>query len=121
MKVESIRWLSREAQEAEVEVSAGGVTCWAFSQPCTVSVGEELDEPLHVFDATGIRTTEQPTLGVWPIVKGRLGRKVVAIYADSSRRLFLVGDLLLIVSDYLPGDLQIGSTVEFECARIDLW
>lgn len=121
MKVESIHWISEAGQEAEVEVSGGGITCWALSQPCTASVGDVLDDPLHIFGATNIMIAPHSTPGVWSRENGSLGRRVIATYADNSRRLFIVGGITLALEDYLPVGIDVGANVQFECARIDLW
>lgn len=54
-------------------------------------------------------------------MNGRLAQKITAVLQDlQSKRLF-VGDIKLVLDDYIPGGIQAGDTIEFECARIDVW
>lgn len=121
MYVETIVWISGDGQEAEVKVTAGGVSCWAFAQPCALSVGDIIEEPLHAFATTEIMIAPHMAPGIWEIAEGSLQRRVVAEFIDRTRGLFRVGDFEIIVDEYLPGGLDIGANVEFQCARIDIW
>ena len=64
MKVKNIRWTSIAAQEAEVEITDGDHTCTVFSQPCEVTIGENLSDPLHIFDIKNVRINEELPLGI---------------------------------------------------------
>lgn len=65
--------------------------------------------------------SDKSTLGIWNISETKLERKVIAKIVDISNQIFAVGDILLTIDDFLPGGLENGNIIEFECARIDLW
>ena len=109
------------AEEAEVEISDGDFTCIAFSQPCNVIVGEHLTQPLHVFSVKNAVISDQSAVGIWNLSDTKLQRKVVAKIIDITNQVVVVGDIHMVIDDFLPGGLEIGNIIEFECARIDLW
>jgi hypothetical protein len=121
MLVKSIQWISEGANEAEVEITDGRFVFFAFSQPCIVEVGDEIVEPLHVFDIKNAMISDQTDLGVWKTIENRLGHRIVAKVVDVSTQSLSVGGIQLLVDDYLPRGLESGNLIEFECARIDLW
>jgi hypothetical protein len=121
MQVRNIKWLSVAAAEAEVEITDGTFTCIAFSCPCEVRVNDNFSEPLHVFDIQNAMLVDNVAPGIWNLTHDSLGRKVIAELTDVSKQLLKVGGILLVVDEHLPGGLEPGNLVEFECARIDLW
>jgi hypothetical protein len=121
MQVKNIKWLSVPAAEAEVEITDGTFTCIAFSCPCEVQVDDQLFEPLHVFDIRNAMLVDQVAPGIWNLTENGLGRKVIAELSDVSDQLLKVGGIVLVVEDRLPGGLEQGNFIQFECARIDLW
>lgn len=121
MLVKNISWLSQVAKEAEVTITDGNFVCEVFSQPCNVNIGDELTKPLHVFDIKNMMLSRQLEIGIWKSSEKGLGRRVVAQLVDLSNQLLAVGGIILIVDEYLPGGLEEGNLIEFECARIDLW
>lgn len=121
MKVVNICWLSEAACEAEVELSDGEVSCVAFSQPCQARVGDEVTEPLHVFSIRHAMLSDQRQVVIKKVADSELMQNVVARVLDAAKQILAVGGLTLIVEDYLPGGLQNGDMIQFECARIDLW
>lgn len=121
MKVKNIRWTSIAAQEAEVEITDGEHTCTVFSQPCEVTIGENLSDPLHIFDIKNVRINEELPLGIASDLNYTLKRKIVGEVIDTENQVISVGQLRFMVDDYLPGGLQAGDHIEFDCERIDLW
>lgn len=121
MHVNNIKWLSVPAAEAEVEITDGAFTCIAFSCPCVVTVDDKLSEPLHVFDIRNAVLSDNVAPGIWNLTDDGLGRKVIAEITNVSKQLLKVGGIVLVVEEYLPGGLEQGNLIEFECARIDLW
>jgi hypothetical protein len=121
MRVEAIQWISKMAQEAEVTFSDGHFTCKAFSQPCEVSVDEEVPLPLHIFGIREVMIANDSDVFVMKLNEVGLDQRVVATVIDLSSKLLAVGGITFIVDDYLPGGLVVGDRVKFECARIDLW
>jgi hypothetical protein len=122
MIVKNINWISKAAEEAEVELSDGEFTCIAFSQPCNANIGDTINKPLHVFSIKNAMLCESDTtLGIWSNEGTGLSRKVIARVTDASEQLIAVGRINLVIEDYLPGGIRTGDLIEFICARIDLW
>jgi hypothetical protein len=122
MIVKNIKWISKTAEEAEVEISDGEFTCIAFSQPCNANIGDTIKEPLHVFSIKNAMLCEGDTaLGIFGNEGTGLSRKVIARVVDVSEQLIAVGRINLTIEDYLPGGIRAGDLIEFDCARIDLW
>jgi len=118
-RVENIHWLSREAEEAEVLISSAGVQLLAFCCPCTRSVGTILREPLHAFSASQIQLSDSN----FESIENTEGFKckVVGTLIDHAQQLILACDFLIQIDDYLPGGIQQGDIISFNCSRIDLW
>ena len=121
MKVKSIRWTSLAAQEAEVEITDDDFSCTVFSQPCEVTVGDDLSEPLHIFCIKNVHINEELPPSIISSYNDTLKRKIVGEVIDTENQIIAVGQLRFIVDDYLPGGLQVGDHIEFDCERIDLW
>lgn len=121
MRIESIRWLSRSADEAEIVVSDGCSRCEVYAQPCTASVGEEIDQPLHVFGVRNAMLTGALHAAIQKVDAGGLAQRIVAKVENWKEGHLSVGNIQLIADDPLPGGVQNGDFVELECARIDYW
>lgn len=121
MMVKSINWISKSAEDAEVEITDGEFTCIAFSQPCSVETGDYVTAPLHIFSIKNPMISQDNTVGIWSINEKSLERKVVAKLVDHTQQLIAVGKILLLIDDYLPGGISDGDIIEFRCKRIDLW
>ena len=121
MRIESIRWLSKPAQEAEVTVSDGSFTCEAYSMPCNASVGDVLLQPLHLFGVRIAMRIETGTIGIRKSSELGLGQQVVATVRSFGEGRLSVGGIELVLDDPLPGGIQDGDMVKLDCARIDLW
>ena len=65
--------------------------------------------------------SDQPAVGIWNLSDIKLERKVVAKVIDITNQVVAVGDIHMVIDDFLPKGLEIGNIIEFECARIDLW
>lgn len=121
VKIEDIRWLSKEADEAEVLVSDGSYRCEAYSQPCNVKVGDALEDRLHLFGIRDAMLTETTELGVHKLDSAGLAQRVVARVSDAHEGYLTVGAIQFAADDPLPGGIRQGDIITLECARIDLW
>lgn len=65
--------------------------------------------------------SDQTTVGIWNLSETTPEQKVVAKIIDINTQVVAVGDIHMVVDDFLPGGLETGNIIEFECARIDLW
>lgn len=121
MKVSKISWLSKSAEEAEVEIVAGQFSCTVFSHPCNVSVGEKIVEPLHIFSAKNIMLSDHAVPEITKISESSLSQRIVAQLIDGPSKMLAVGEIKLVLEEYLPGGIVEGNFVQFTCARVDLW
>jgi len=65
--------------------------------------------------------SDNSALGVWRTRDAKLELKVVAKIVDTKNQVIAVGNIKMVIDDFLPGGLENGNIIEFECARIDLW
>ena len=121
MQVSGIDVLSQSAEEAAVTISDGEFDCVTFCQPCHAQVGDIVCEPLHPFDCKNVRLCDSTEVGIWESNAQPLARRVAATVVDAQAHLLAVGGLVLLLEEDLPGGSENGDTIEFECARIDLW
>jgi hypothetical protein len=121
MKIEEIRWLSKEADEAEVLVSGGPYRCEVYSQPCNAKIGDSLDDRLHLFGVRDAMLTEISELGIHKLDSAGLAQRVVARVSDAQQGYLTVGDIQFTADDPLPEGIREGDVITLECARIDLW
>ncbi len=121
MRIESIKWLSKAADEAEVVVSDGLFKCQAYAQPCGASIGDVLVQPLHIFGIRNAILNVGGSLGFRKVDTTGLAQRVVAKVTDFREGHLAVGAIELVADDPLPGGIQDGDLVELECARIDMW
>ncbi len=115
--VESIRWLSAEAQEAVVTLSDGAYRCDAFCHPCALSPAEPIDSCLDAMDCRSCVVEPQGTFHIRQLAG--FAHEVRATLIDHIHRLVAVGDFRIRIDD-LPGDARVGDTLGFTCARLDL-
>lgn len=104
--VKNINWISRTSEEAEVELSDGEFICVAFSHPCSVKIGDQISEPLHIFSMkSATRCQDFAELWIGNIQGQGLSRKVIARVLDVSEQVITVGKITMIIDDYLPGGI----------------
>lgn len=119
MRVEAVTPISPDSESATVTVSDGRHTCEAFCYPCAYKVGAEITEPLQLSDSTVFMLADQ-TMVRLEHIGPQYQHRGVARVVDKDRGLIEIGGLRLEESVPLPGGIETGSVVEFECARIDL-
>jgi hypothetical protein len=83
--------------------------------------GGEFSEPLHLVGLTSCKLVDDCDVIISRIDSVSLAHKGVAIVENPIEGLLAVGGLQFVADDRLPGGLQTGDSIEFECSRIDLW
>ncbi len=119
MRVLAVTPFYPRSESATVTVSDGRHTCESFCHPCAIAVGAEVATPLQLFDSTVFMLTEQTDPWLEHIGPQYQHRGVARV-VDAARGLLEIGGLRLEEATPLPGGIEAGSLVEFECARIDL-
>ena len=113
------RPITAGSDSVELLVTDGVMSCRAFSHGANVAVGETLVEPLHLFGLSRCQITEART----PLIEqiDGLAHRGVGRLERVAEPLLKSGGLSFSPDDHLPGGLQVGDWVEFECSRIDVW
>ena len=119
VRVEAITWLSEAAQEAEVTVRSRSGKLLAFCQPCELSVGQVIASPIHAFVAREIQLAPQAEPSICAMDGFR--HSVVGTLTDRAQQLVQSCGFTIQIDDYLPGGIQAGDIVSFECGRLDIW
>lgn len=120
-KVQNIKWISKEAQEAEVIITDGKYNICCFSQPFNGVIGDYLTEALHAYNLSEISQLEQHNTKIIKL-SGTFNYLVEGKIIDKKLQLIKIGGITIDISDsYLPNDINEGDYISFECERIDLW
>jgi hypothetical protein len=119
MHVVAVTAFAPDSESATVTVSDGRHSCEAFCYPCAYEVGAEITEPLQLFDSTVFMLADQ-TVARLEHIGPQYQHRGVARVVDKDRGLLEIGALRLEESVPLPGGIETGSVVQFECVRIDL-
>ncbi|QJB56848.1 hypothetical protein [Pseudodesulfovibrio sp. zrk46] len=119
MKIQAIKWLSRDAEEASILVSDGKYSCWCFCHPCSAQIGDIVSE-LYTLDAK--RCMAAP--GTAPYITKHSvgdGHDLCGHLFNKENSIISIGDILVEIDADVPGDIVEGDIVEFSCGRIDAW
>lgn len=120
MIVKRREWISKDAQEAMLVIGDESFECVAFSHPCSMQVGDHLNEPLL---AISIRRVIKEKLNTQPMMQ-RLGEsfahEILAEVVDVKSRLVVVGSVVVELDGVLPGDIGVGDFIRFSCGRLDV-
>ena len=120
MIVHSLNWLSESAKEAELVVTDEKHSLVVFSQPCSVAKGDKITERLHVFMPSNLMlsdaTVEKIEKGISP-----LASFIIAKMVNTPQGLCAVGGIEFEIEEHIPGGIQDGDIIQFNCARVDLW
>lgn len=104
---------------SEVTISDGVYQCTAFAWPEIPRVGDHVVEPLVAFDAGAVMVTHQNACSI-KRGTGPWDHSIVGRLEDVVTGIVSVGGIYIALDAHLPGDLQAGDLVEFNCARIDV-
>lgn len=118
VRVSSIEWLSREAEEAIVDVDDGRHRCRTFCHPCQVKQGDMVLEPLIAFDSSKIERVSSE-VEQFKSMDSPFGYSIRAVVTSIAEPILAVGKILIELDVPLPGDIQKGEVVDFECERLD--
>jgi hypothetical protein len=119
--VQSIMLVSQEAEEALLTITDGVHTFTAFSQPCSKSPGDIIEEVLYAFDTKKLILKGDEGKPYIKQKNGDLQHEILGVMLDVENKILQVGDILIEIDTDLPGGLQTGDYVEFTCERLDLF
>lgn len=118
--IKKIKWLSKEALEAEVIITDGSFNLLCFGHPFKMKEGDQLLQPLLALDPKEIKRLEDQhseakrlDSAFGYLIKGRL--------IDKESGLVKLGDILIDVDGkFIPGDLRNDEYISFKCDRLDI-
>ncbi|MCP4745962.1 MAG: hypothetical protein GY874_07450 [Desulfobacteraceae bacterium] len=121
VSVKEIKWISKEALEAEVIITDGQFELLCFSHPFEKKKGEQLTEPLTALDPDKIVKLGTPSSHIEKLgntfdylIAGKLIRK-----KSGYMRL---GDIIIEIDSHaIPGDIKEDDYISFRCNRLDIY
>lgn len=121
IKITKINWLSKEALEAEVTVSDGRFELVCFSQPFNYMVNDVVKTWLYGYKVSNVIREQNKEFKVEKLydffdysLTGKLANKEESIVE--------IGNIKIEVQNAdLPGDIEGGDYISFNCKRIDIY
>ncbi|GAA0694846.1 hypothetical protein [Clostridium cadaveris] len=121
VRITKINWLSKEALEAEVTVSDGRFELVCFSQPFNYALNDTVKTSLYCYAVSNVIREQNDEFKVEKlyesfayILTGKLINKKDSVVE--------IGDVIVeIEKSDLPGDIEEGNYISFNCKRIDIY
>ena len=121
MYIKSVRWIDKEAKEAEVVISDNNYELLCFSHPFTKNVGEKLEEPISCLNVEDVFKAFKEEVYVVKY-ENYFSYSIRGLLYNKKDKIVLVGDIKLSLEDeYIPNDLREGEYIEFKVSRLDLY
>lgn len=121
MKISDITWLSREAREAEIEITSGTHKIIVFSQPCDYEVNQKVYDCIHPLDVEYLQKSYSTQVEILELMDNYFSYKIIGVIADFEKSIISVGDIKFELSVPIPSWAGEGDFIEFESIRFDLW
>lgn len=118
--VTSREWLSEEAKEAAITVTAGNVSIVAFCHPCQLEVGDTPPLPLWTLNVSGVERVASNNESAFHRIDSVWAHEGVAKVVNRHQQLVSVGALTVKLDCALPRDIEDGEQITFTCTRLDL-
>ncbi|MCY9672526.1 hypothetical protein M5W63_08355 [Bacillus pumilus] len=120
LKIRKINWISQEASEAEVIVTDGELEIMCFAQPLNYHEGNELLEPIYCLDVSDLVKAELSEFGIEKL-DDHFSYSFLGQLIDKRDEKVRVGGLLLELDYNIPGDINEGDFISFNCKRLDIY
>lgn len=122
MKIKKLDWISFEGKEAELIMTDGKNECLVFSQPCHVTLGENVNDLLHAMDVEDFMRTAEISEKITRISEiSYFSQFFVARIINIKKNIVAVGQIQIELDYNIPDWAKEGELVEFRCDRLDLW
>ncbi len=122
MKVKKLDWISLAGKEAELIMTDGKNECLVFSQPCHVTLGENVNDLLHAMDVEDFMRTTETSEKITRVPEiSYFSHFCVARIIDFKKNIVAVGQIQIELDHDIPDWAKDGDLVEFNCDRLDLW
>lgn len=121
MFIKNIKWIEKDAKEAEIIISDDAFDILCFSCPLEKKLGEKLEDPLYCFIVKNVVLSDKNIFyvnkekGIFDYsICGKLEHKT------KDGKIVMVNEIKLHINDYIPNDIVPGDYIEFYVSRIDL-
>ena len=121
MKILNINWLSKEALEAEIEVSDGMHKMTVFSCPCEYENNQEINEYIHPLEVENFRKSFKSDIQIIKLSHSFFSYQIIGKIEKVPDGIISVGNLKFELSNSIPSWAEEGEIVEFESVSFDLW
>ena len=121
MRIKNIKWLSKEALEAEVYIEDENLDFVCFSQPLTHPLGKDIKGHIHCYANSQVAINQNKEIGLNKLSEPFV-YEINGILVNKTEALIQVNQIIfeLDLKD-APGDLDEGDYVSFSCQRLDLY
>ena len=123
MKIVRVDWLSKEAEEAEIQVSDGENKALVFSCPFQYKLGEDVSAPLSAVFCKGLVHEKDRTSVLSRIVDSPFGchiaGEIISVNEDRDGIVQVFGFQIRLRD--LPKEFKPGDFVRFSAGRLDLY
>lgn len=119
MIIKRREWISEGSQEAILFIGDDCFECAAFSQPCNLTAGDRLTEPLLALSVKGV-IKEWGAVQISCRQEEGFAHEVVARVINAQARIVSVGPIEIELDVQLPGDIRLGDIIQFSCGRLDV-
>ena len=118
--ISGVKWISKNAKEAEVCLSDSKFKILAFSHPFTKQIGDAISDSLYAFNSDNIYLVKD---NVCLIERngGQFEYILQGIVNDKKNNRVKIGEFIIELDKSIPIDINEGETINFTCERIDLY
>lgn len=117
--IKKITWLSKEIKEAEVVLSSSSAEIICFCHPCQKKTNDPVRKISALFTENIIRADKQ----IYDIFKleSYFSYRITAKLVSRKERRVDFRGLSVDLDSSLPGDIQPGEFITFDCGRLDIY
>lgn len=117
-KIIRLEWLSREADEALLNISDNEYEVIVFSQPCKYKLGDIIIPPLRAFDVKDLMLSRDDGVKIEKI-GSYFEYKITAVVKDTENAIASVGGIDIELDD-IPRWASNGDVIDFVVGRLDI-
>ncbi|WP_394747812.1 hypothetical protein [Spongiimicrobium salis] len=119
--IKEIKWISKDALEAEIIVSDGENDLLCFSHPFKMNEGDQLIDPIYAFEASKIQKLDALSFKIKKL-KGSFDYSIQGQLMNKELGIVKLGNILIdIGNDFIPSDLKNNDYISFNCERFDIY
>ena len=121
MFIKTIKWVDKEAQEAEIIVSDGSIDILCFSCPFIRIINDILVDPIYCLDVQNVVISNEETNYVKKS-NTYFGYLICGKLTDKKNKIVYLNDIKLSLEEaYIPPDIPENGFIEFNISRLNLY